>query len=252
MSQIFKLQLATTTLTSDANQIGVSTEQLQLIQVTVHITLIKPLQLKLTYQIYLPERKLAKQFDWPQWQPEQVTFTDYLWERTCLECFISDANLVGELKPTTNYIEINASPNGRYALYQFESYRQPDHLPPMPLCQADNNEPAYINWIDDNSKIDVIKTEVSPLSKPLKITTNVIPELIFIPCYSYERGFTIALNQLLFDWGANNDSQAFENNIALIHPCVILRFGEINLYFAPKHSCPPDFHQQSYWTTFNL
>ena len=55
---------------------------------------------------------------------------DHLWQHTCFEAFISAA---GE----TAYHEFNFSPDGRWAVYAFTAYRQPDRAtnranPPAP------------------------------------------------------------------------------------------------------------------------
>lgn len=46
---------------------------------------------------------------------------DHLWQHTCFEAFIS---VVGE----TAYHEFNFSPDGRWAVYAFTAYRQPDRV----------------------------------------------------------------------------------------------------------------------------
>lgn len=47
---------------------------------------------------------------------------DFLWENNCLECFFE----FGDEK----YFELNFSPAGKFALYEFDDYRTPNHLPP--------------------------------------------------------------------------------------------------------------------------
>ena len=249
MSQTFNLCIATETLENDAQQLGVSTDTLRDIQIVVHATIVQQpsLQLQLTYQIALPMQSLADRLDWPTWKEEHVGFTDYLWEESCLECFIGGSALqqngidivdsidsVGN-NSTTAYIEINASPDGRYALYRFESYRHPATLPPPPLLLANKCTRAKINWIDHaNSKMPSVKLNTS--HKPLTAHT----------LYSDQRTFSVPLNEI------------FSQNIALnnlvieqIHPCVILWFGETALYFAPSHASPPDFHNRRYWSRFD-
>ena len=49
--------------------------------------------------------------------------SDYLWEQNCLEIFVGDTN--------THYYEVNASVDGRFAVYEFDSYRHPASLPPQ-------------------------------------------------------------------------------------------------------------------------
>ena len=242
MSQCFKLQLATTSLISDAEQIGVAIEQLHLIEVSVDVTLIEPSKLKLTYYIRLPDSRLANLFNWSQWQQRQVKFTDYLWEQTCLECFIAGKNSSAD---TTDYIEINASPSGRYALYHFSDYRQPDCMPPMPLYQANSNEQASIDWINHLPTRHMFNTRnvnSLTLANSATVTPNCLSKLTFTAFYDYSRSFTIDLEQL--------PASLIASGIEQLHPCVILYFDNIALYFAPKHATPPDFHQRQYWTSF--
>ena len=242
MSQRFKLQLANTGLNSNAKQLGVPIEQLYLIDVVVDIALIESSKLKLTYHIRLHDSRLANLFDWPQWQQQQVKFTDYLWEQTCLECFIAGKNLSAD---ATGYIEINASPSGRYALYHFSDYRQPDSLPPMPLYQVDSNEQASIDWTDHLPMLHIFNTlniNSLTLAKSVTATANGLSALTFTAFYDYNRSFTIDVNQ----WPSN----LFIGGIEQLHPCVILYFDSVALYFAPKHATPPDFHQRQYWTSF--
>ena len=247
MSQRFKLQLATDGLLIAARQLEVFVEQLQLIQVMVDISLINPSTLALTYQIQLPNRRLASVFDWPQWQQDQVKFINYLWERTCLECFITGFGLMNDTTQATHYIEINASPSGRYALYQFVDYRQPDCMPPTPLYKANSDEQASIDWTARSPLTRFLNISSLNVAQHLKtqcpkVTPNALSALIFTAVYDYRRSFTIDLDQV--------PSSLLANGIEQLHPCVILYFDSVALYFAAKHAAPPDFHQQHYWTNF--
>ena len=58
---------------------------------------------------------------------------DHLWQHTCFEAFIS---VVGE----TAYHEFNFSPDGRWAVYAFTAYRQPDRA--TDKCADSANPPA--------------------------------------------------------------------------------------------------------------
>ena len=228
MNQQFSLKLANDTLLDDANALGVTTEQLQAINITVnaHISkslkvessLLKALEheaehavLELTYEIKLPMPALAEQLCWPSWDKELVGFEDYLWQRTCLECFITN-----DIK---SYVEINVSPDGRYAIYHFENYRHPSTLPPQPLFISNSDTKAQIQWTDANA--------------------------IENKGLTYSRHFSIPLFQLPYHFSVLD-------NHALIHPCVILYFDEVALYFAANHANPADFHQRRYWSTFIL
>lgn len=254
MTQTFKLCLASETLAADAEQLGVTPIQLQDIQVTVSITLIQqPIsRLSFTYYIQLPNSHLANQFNWAEWQANNVRFTDFLWEQTCLECFISSGS--DEHSETTSYIEINASPNGHYALYQFESYRNPALLPPPPLLQPDKKTRAYVDWHhntdgSNNEATPKVVPAPSPFSAYNSSDSCDFSRIIFIPRYCYQRSFSIPVALLL---PLDKSRTQYEQNkyIKRIHPCVILQFGQTQLYYAPVHASPPDFHHQGYWSRF--
>ena len=244
MSQSFDLYLATGTLAEDAQQLGVTVEDLQRIKVCVSATLIEQpdAYLELEYSVTLPTESLATQFNWLTWQPGQVGFKDYLWEQTCLECFLAGSLIssssenndkLTNTNKTTAYIEINASPNGKYALYKFDSYRAPATLPPRPLMQADGQTRAAIDWID-----------CSDIPKPLIDST-----ISAHKPYHYQRSFRMPLNSLISFH--ENEYNGNDTLIKYIYPCVILYFGKTALYFAPKHASPPDFHNRQYWTPFD-
>ena len=299
MSQTFHLCLATDTLAADAQTLGVTIEDLQSIQVEVIVTLAQTNQiaqtaqitrstqqpkwyLQLDYHITLPLKSLAAQLDWPTWQPTQVGFADYLWEQTCLECFlagglitdrlinnsvsINDVNEIGidgaDANKTSAYIEVNASPDGRYALYEFTSYRNPATLPPTPLLQPDGQTRAFINWTashcpasNDTANNDTANAEKNSLSAQIEpAIDSLTPNTSTANSYLYQRSFTVPLSQL-------SNAKAFidDTGIEYIHPCVILSFattvstrlGTTALYFAPKHASPPDFHNLQYWSIFD-
>ena len=304
MSQTFYLCLATDTLAADAQTLGVTIEDLQSIQVEVIVTIAQTNQiaqttnitqsaqqpewyLQLDYHITLPLKSLAAQLDWPTWQPTQVGFADYLWEQTCLECFlagglitdrlinnsasINDINEIGidgvDANKTSAYIEVNASPDGRYALYEFTSYRNPATLPPTPLLQPDGQTRAFINWtashcpasngIANNgiANNDIANAEKNSLSAQIEpAIDSLTPNTSTANSYLYQRSFTVPLSQL-------SNAKAFidDTGIEYIHPCVILSFattfgtrlGTTALYFAPTHASPPDFHNLQYWSIFD-
>ncbi|WAI87050.1 hypothetical protein SC65A3_00501 [Psychrobacter sp. SC65A.3] len=243
MSQSFDLYLATETLADDAQQLGVTVKVLQDISIQVSATLVARPEayLQLEYRVTLPAESLAALLTWPKWQADKIGFKDYLWEQTCLECFltgslISSRSEDSDKSPKTNmamsYIEINASPEGQYALYEFDSYRSPTTLPPRPLIYADGQTRAAIDWIDGNNPKLLIDYPIST-HEP----------------YHYQRSFRMPLDSLT----SLNRKSDYSNDalIKYIHPCVILSFGEITLYFAPKHASPPDFHNRQYWTPFD-
>lgn len=175
--------------------------------------------------------QLAELLNWRAWQAQQVKFCDYLWEQTCLECFIGGQ--------TSDYVEINANPSGSYALYHFSGYRQPDSMPPPPLYRPDNgarlqsldaqqlagseqltsNQRASIDWQSDMLLSLTADESAYPLANTL--------------C----RHFSLELGQLPKPLLP----------LTQLHPCIILMLGEIPLYYAPRHAQPPDFHDRAYW-----
>lgn len=264
MSQIFNLCLATDTLAADAEQLGVTIADLQGIEVEVVATLVNRAviaqptewQLQLDYCITLPLKSLSAQLYWPNWQAEQVGFADYLWEQTCLECFLagelinSTVTIDKDNIQTNPYMEINASPDGRYALYQFADYRKPATLPPTPLLQGNGQTRASIDWTAtpfsvsnaaDNAALQAGSIPTPSFNDPLAAGAKT---------YHFERSFYLSLNQLS-QVRTTND----EIGIEYIHPCVILsfdtKFGKTALYFAPNHAAPPDFHDMQYWPVFD-
>jgi len=257
MNQSFNLRIATETIAKDAQQMSVSIEELESISIEVSAKIIQypALQLVLTYQVTLPSQTLANQLNWPIWQQAQVNFTDYLWEETCLECFIAgsklnDSKVNDEDIVTTHqtmphnilfqhspsYVEVNAGPDGRYALYQFESYRNPAALPPVPLYEIDGTTRASINWSNLKS-LSAVSVESHLSSTPTVVQS----------AFRYERSFSLPITQL-----PNQQYAVADIMIEQIHPCVILWFGETDLYFASSHASPPDFHNRDYWPNFEL
>ncbi len=226
MSQTFNLKLATDSLRSDAEKIGMSIEQLLQIEikVTAHISWqadsdglednATEASLHLNYKIKLPTQALAEQLHWPIWHKEHVGFSDYLWRQTCLECFISSKQ--------QSYLEINVSPNGQYAVYHFTGYRTPDTMPPAALLTSNNKHRASIEWKDS-----ILNSNKSTDGR------------------TFQRYFSIPLNELPCDL-------LDASSTVLIHPCVILYFAATPLYFATAHASPADFHQKQYWSKFQL
>lgn len=250
MSQIFTLHLAPETIATAAQQLGVAIDELLGIHVEVSVAIVQQSEpyLWLTYRVKLAHQFLADQLDWPIWQQAEVGFRDYLWEQTCLECFIGGTAIKSH--EATGYIEINASPSGRYALYKFNDYRTPSTRPPVPLLRADGHRRAYVSWDIDSSE-ERLPT-ILELSPSIALSPRTAPTLcsttFFTPphCDSYERRFGVPLSQL-----SNQILSIGTLPIKQIHPCVILRFGNTYLYFAPAHTSPPDFHQRQFWSSFD-
>lgn len=211
MGQIYHLILAKELLASNAITLGVSPEQLAQIKVSVYVEVSQLPQpcLWLSYDITFPSLTLGAQLQWPHWSAHNVQFTDYLWEQTCLECFLATDD--------QSYVEVNANPNGQYAIYSFENYRTPSTLPPTPLLQSHSTQRAFLNW--DNER---------------RFGTD---------SHDFQRTIGIPLAQLPFDVTSAHSA-------VLLHPCVILYFGSTPLYFASAHPSPADFHLRHYWPTY--
>ena len=268
MSQIFNLCLATDTLAADAEQLGVTIADLQGIEVEVVATLVNRAviaqptewQLQLDYCITLPLKSLSAQLYWPNWQAELVGFADYLWEQTCLECFLagelinSTVTIDKDNIQTNPYMEINASPDGRYALYQFADYRKPATLPPAPLLQRNGQTRASIDWTATPFSVSNAADNAALQSGSMPTPSFNDPLAAGAKTYHFERSFYLSLNQLSQVQTTND-----EIGIEYIHPCVILSFdtkfgtrlSKTALYFAPNHAAPPDFHDMQYWPVFD-
>lgn len=77
---------------------------------------------------------------------DKIAKADNLWQETCLECFIS--------LDDERYLEINATPDGRYAIYEFDDYRTPN--PPSP------SDKVTLSWrADDNDNTLVYERHFS-------------------------------------------------------------------------------------------
>ena len=230
MSQVFHLRLATDNLATQAQQLDVSIAALSEIRVSVHadISQTSPFYLQLHYQINMPTPSMAHRLEWPVWQSNKVGFADYLWEETCLECFISAKTPQPSTLAVTKtpYIEINASPDGRYALYQFDDYRHPDTLPP-PALMTDLQTRATLDW----------PTSSSNSSSGINLARSV----------DFERYLHIPVTPL-----PHQQYAVYGTVIEYLHPCVILWLDKTALYFAPSHATPPDFHNRQHWGQFVL
>jgi len=214
----FSLQLAAYELDTIADTLQTTHAALNAIRVMVTITLsnVPAKALSFDYHITVDDETLAACLDWSDWHAEHVRFTDYLWQETCLECFIAPKN-------SATYIEVNVSPDGRYALYQFSDYRTPNHLPPPALYHKQYKKAARIHWPLPSTNIGTAAKATSEQDTQ-----------------GYGRCFSIPLSEL----------RAIDPNFhpAYLHPCVILKLADTHLYFAPAHPSPPDFHNKDYWT----
>lgn len=157
--------------------------------------------------------QLQEALDWQPWQASKVLFTDYLWEQSCLECFIAGVR--------SEYIEINANPAGQYAVYHFDNYRYPAELPPRALqvSTVTSGQQALIHWHANN-----------PHSLDMTTMANSSNHLA--------RHFSFDLMQL----------PTAISTLHQLHPCVILNLAGVSFYFAPQHTNPPDFHDRQYWS----
>src|SRR5690606_16421397 len=103
--------------------------------------------------------------------------------------------------------------DGRYALYEFESYRNPATLPPTPLLQTDGQTRAFINWTashcpasngagsngianNDTANNGTANAEQNSLSAQIESAIDSLPPNISTAnSYLYKRSFTVPLSQ---------------------------------------------------------
>lgn len=142
----------------------------------------------------------------PSFDLINASHNDYLWQQNCLELFVCGND--------ADYYEVNVSFDGKYAIYQFDSYRNPEILPPR------KSSDITFQWRD------VGKQDV-------KIGLDLV--------YQFS---------LLFSQGSSFNV----DNINLINPCAILYRninGEKQpIYYAVNHANPPDFHDKTHWINF--
>jgi hypothetical protein len=93
------------------------------------------------------------------------TQTDNLWQHTCFEAFIST-------KQTTAYYEYNFSPSQQWAVYAFETYRQPiphhpQDIPSIKVTQTPHQlilkatlAPALLPYSEDNKSLQLGLTAI--------------------------------------------------------------------------------------------
>lgn len=222
MQQRFKLSLLQETIADDAAALNVKASLLTdiAIEVMAHIEARMRPYLWLDYQISLPKPLLAL-IDWEDWRKENAVFSDFLWEKTCLECFL-------QFSKQSGYVEINAAPSGEFAIYQFLDYRTPNQLPPKPLLL---NDKFSSNQMTNDNRASVFWQNSDDLNPPAALL---------------RRKFAIDLSQT-----PNFDVALPHFGLIKLQPCVILAFGKHQLYFAPHHALPPDFHDSKFWQDFN-
>lgn len=104
------------------------------IRIVVAAETLLPASVRLVFLVIDPEQHIV----WPTTQQIEQSHhevaqsfemgyarRDYLWQHTCFELFIG-------IKNKTAYREINLSPAQAWNCYQFEQYREPAQMPPMP------------------------------------------------------------------------------------------------------------------------
>lgn len=208
------------------------------IQVLANLTLIGK-KLVLNFEVIIPQLlqstpqipkikdRLQTKVEWQDFDNNHIERKDFLWESTCLECFVGNTNC-------SEYVEINASPAGNFAVYHFDDYRKPDCLPPRTL-QTPDNQSIKVDWSREQA--------------------------------GYQRRFSVDLT-LLPPFA--NDKEAEQPQINLINPTAILYLvvdkqdiqeykhedkpqdehqdkQRMPLFFAHTHATPADFHNQSCW-----
>lgn len=169
--------------------------------------------------------QLEAAIGWHPWQEDQVKFSNYLWEQTCLECFVTGNG--------AEYVELNAAPAGAFALYHFDDYRQPATLPPRPLVAASRS----IATANGSTFQSMVQWHPQASSAP---------HFGYLPHATIEQDYKGAYlsRHLSIDLTQLPPSLSL---IRQLHPCVIIYIADIAFYFAAQHASPPDFHNRRYW-----
>ncbi|ELA09645.1 hypothetical protein MOMA_04545 [Moraxella macacae 0408225] len=120
------------------------------------------LLLSLSYQISPNTISPNNKINLAKFDKNLVKPTDFLWQQTCLECFIQIDR--------QQYFEINASPNGAYALYHFDDYRTPSHLPPR--------QTQALGFFWQNTTKPTAATKSETFAFLLALPTDLLPKKI--------------------------------------------------------------------------
>ncbi len=139
MQQNFVLKIATESLLDLKSNTLI--DLIKKIKITASLKIVGHL-LEVSFNILIP-LKLQNDVIWHSLDGNCMQQKDFLWENTCLECFIGSSK-------HAEYVEINASPKGYFAIYHFDSYRNPKRMPPRALT-INSTKNANIEWQKQNT-----------------------------------------------------------------------------------------------------
>lgn len=167
MQQNFVLKIAKESLSGLKSNTLIT--HIKNIKITANLEIVNHL-LKVSFDILIPT-KLQPDVIWHTLDDNSFQQKDFLWEDTCLECFIGDST-------HTEYIEINASPKGYFSIYHFDDYRTPKSMPPRALA-INSTENAIISWQKQTDTYQrTFMFDMDSLPNQLKSATLFNPTLI--------------------------------------------------------------------------
>ncbi len=154
---------------------------------------------------------------------------DFLWNAPCFECFFSMNN-----EANSPYLEVNFSPIGYFNIYHFDSYRNPNHIPPRQLNNITFNIQQDINFFNGLNQQFWQKCPADMYCFLENLTNLSEKKHLLIMCVRLS-----AISHTLV-----NDNF---NKTLFINPCLVAQTSHQLSYWATQHAQPPDFHDKTHW-----
>lgn len=159
---------------------------------------------------------------------------DFLWEKSCYELF-----LAFEKGKNSPYVEINFSPSGEFNLYQFDSYRMPQQIPPRRLDITESQRQNLLNFYrvsDDNLPV----FWQNSLSPKLNLTQS-LEKNYPLSKDSHRLVMLLDIQRLAELLKVKTEDKIWLN------PCAVFKGEQELVYFAHQHANPPNFHDKNNW-----
>ncbi|MFW2177655.1 MULTISPECIES: hypothetical protein [unclassified Moraxella] len=165
---------------------------------------------------------------------------DYLWEKTCFECFISGDSPI-EDRANSPYLEINLAPQGAFNLYYFDSYRTPSQMPPRRLPVEALDYGKDINFF--NQPMDSSLGFWQSASREMLDEVQWLAQAYPLASLHHRTAMVLRLEAL-------TTILPIPKGELLVNPCWVYQSQAdkpVLSYWASHHVSPPDFHDKSVW-----
>lgn len=187
------------------------------------------------------------QANFPTYSPlaiESVLRQDYLWQYTCYECFVSLSDM-----QNTPYLEINLATNGEFNSYLFDSYREPDQMPPRRVPSSQLTFGKDLNFFNQPAGCNLVFWQSAPpnLLKLVRQLVSTYPTSQTSDDDNCSRVGICLRQSALFGLLSTEPTKSAK---FAINPCMVLQTGDnLYSYAAVNQANPPDFHDKKYWLT---